>query len=100
MLCYPSWTRFNSILIAALTLIVSSEVRSATLIGSSDYSLFADTGDLPLTNSWINADNIDNVADMFVALDEGESIEVFGNNATITATPNEPQYGSQSFSFF
>ena len=83
MTCRRSWTRFSSIIISALTVIVATEGQSATLIGSSDYSLFAETGDLPVANNWVNSDNIDNVADIFVSLDQGQSIQVFGNDAFV-----------------
>ena len=86
MACCRSWVRFNSIVISALTVILATEGRSATFIGSSDYSLFTETDDLPVANNWVNSDNIDNVADMFVSLDQGQSIQVFGNDAFVPSS--------------
>ena len=99
MSCYRSWIS-NPIVISALAVLLATEGQSATLIGSSDYSLFAETSDLPLANNWVDSDNIDNIADTFVALDQGQSIQVFGNNAFApSSSSNINSSVSRSLSF-
>ena len=101
MVCYRSWKKFTPIVIALLTLTSATGGDCATLISSSDYSLFAETGELSVANNWVNSDNIDNVADVFIALDQGETIQVLGNNAFAASSPlsniNTPINRSLSF---